>query len=66
MRILANSEDLDELAHNAAFHLGYHFLQRQKRKNTIFHPVSAVTPQWTIPRLFSKPEGRTHWIIKGL
>ena len=35
---LANSEDSDEMPHNAAFHQGIHCLPRQKRfseKNTI-------------------------------
>ena len=33
MRTLANSEDPDEMLHNAAFHQGLHFLLRQKRSS---------------------------------
>ena len=40
MLTLANSEDLDEMPHNAAFHQGQHCLLRQKRilreSNTIY------------------------------
>ena len=31
MCTFANSEDPDEMQHNAAFHLGLHCLKRQKR-----------------------------------
>ena len=33
MRTLANSEDPDEMPHHAAFHLGLHYLLRQKRSS---------------------------------
>ena len=31
----ANSEDPDDMLHNAAFHQGLHFLQRSKRSSDI-------------------------------
>ena len=43
MRILANSEDPDEMPHNAAFHQDLHYLLRQKRYSEKEMKVSSHT-----------------------
>ena len=48
MSTFANSEDPDEMKHNAAFHQGTHCLQRYKRisdkTNTLFFFNYTLTP----------------------
>ena len=49
MPSLANSEDTDEMLHNAALYLGLHYLLRQKdfKRNTAFYLeiIKSVTSQ---------------------
>ena len=57
MSTFANSEDPDEMQHNAAFHQGLHCLKRFKGssdKKKIFenHNLRPRYVQWTIPSLF--------------
>ena len=51
MGILANSEDPDEMQHNAAFHQGLHCLQRLKKpsgtKNIMIYKILPVIPYST-------------------
>ena len=45
MGILANSQDPDEMQHNAAFHLGLHCLLRLKQPSrTEIHLNSEILP----------------------
>ena len=55
MGTLANSEDPDEMPHNAAFHLGLNCLLRQNRKKNNI----VLGAQWLSGRVLdSRPRGR--------
>ena len=75
--IFTNSEDPDEMPHNAAFHQGLHVLFGKKdlqTKNAIFFFKSYSLTTLDIytmdhPQVYSnictKPEGGIHYYIKG-
>ena len=70
---LANSEDPDEMPHNAAFHQGLHcllrqkiFLEKEKQLIRKFRPVTPQFIQWTIPCLLYKTRGESPLDHKGL
>ena len=72
MHNLANSEDPDEMRHNAAFHQGQHRLLRQegsKEKAIQCHLeiITCVPSIYTMdhPKYIIKPVGRIHLCIKG-
>ena len=44
MLSLANSEDLDEMQHNAAFHLGLHCLLRQNQSSEKYNIFGNYVP----------------------
>ena len=67
------SGDPDEMPHDAAFHLGRHCLQGQKRsswqENNIFWTLLPVTPQykqWTVLTYLYKTLWKGPLICKGL
>ena len=58
MGTLANSEDPDEMQHNAAFHQGLHYLLRLKQLSgiEIYHnlenlPLTPKSAQWAVINL---------------
>ena len=72
MCTLANSEDPDEMPHNAPFHQSTLFSMTKmifRERNTVFVlKVEPVTPQyiqWTIPILLFQTKGRIPKCIKG-
>ena len=75
MHILENSEDPDEMLHNAAFHQGLHYLLRQKlsseKESNFYLKIITFDPslynykQWNIPSSLYQAEGRIHSYIKG-
>ena len=73
MGTFTNSEDPDEMPHNAAFHKGLHCLVRKKTdlltKITFFLKLSPDTPryvQWTIPSLSYQTRRKNPLVYKGL
>ena len=72
MSTFANSEDPDEMQHDAAFHLGLHCLKGKKRssgkriqfffnfKHTPINMYNGLSQVYCI-----EPEGRIHYYTKG-
>ena len=68
MDTLANSEDPDEMPHNAAFHQGLHcLLRRNQSSNTIFLKIIICDPSiYTMDDPGPiKLYGKFHWYKKG-
>ena len=66
MVTFTNSEDLDEMPHNAAFHRGLHSLLSD---NTIFKKIKPDNPryvQWVIPSLLYQTSRKDPLVYKGL
>ena len=66
MSTFENSEDPDEMQHNAAFHQGLHFVKVKRdfrKKSSIFFKLYPDTPdiQNGLSKVYCiKPEGRIH------
>ena len=73
MGTLANSEDPDEMQHNAAFHQGLHCLLRLKlppgteiHHNLVTSTCDPLNTEWTIPYLVYQYEWENPLEYKGL
>ena len=73
MRSLTNSEDSDEMLHNAAFHQSLHYLLGQKQSSGkeihFIRKLLTLTPQyiqWTIPSLLYQTRRKNLLVHKGL
>ena len=75
MHTLANSEDLDEMLHDAAFHQGLHCLLSKiktifrKRITISFRNLLPVIPQyiqWTIKGVLFQTRRENSFVHKGL
>ena len=73
MHPLANSEDPDEIPHNAAFHQGLHSLLRQEQSSEkeiqYFLEIITCDPQyiqWTIPSYLYQTRRKNPIVHEGI
>ena len=73
MGTLTNSEDPNEMLHNAAFHQSLHCLLKEKRSSDkkihffLLHPdIPRSCGQWTTPNLLHQIRRKNPLVYKGL